>query len=215
MKLPVNRGGLRFYLTLIALLWGAATTASIAAGCPTLVLGVLLHVWAKGCLRQNRVVAMGGPYRFVRHPFYLANALIDASIAVMSNWWLLQIALPIWWLAVYIPVIRGEERFLLESFPNYADYRCKVPCLIPWRRPWPARGEGFSWRNPNIVSGQELPRALRALAYPLLLYVGLLLRRDRWSFSTSGLDLAILTSFLALHLVAVLLRRYQAARWTK
>ena len=76
------------------------------------ILGVWLHTWAKGCLRQNRVVATIGPYRFVRHPFYLANALIDAGLVVMAGWWPLAVVLPLWWLAIYIPVIRGEERYL-------------------------------------------------------------------------------------------------------
>ena len=75
-----------------------------------------LHTWAKGCLRQNRVVATIGPYRFVRHPFYLANALIDAGLVVMAGWWPLAVVLPLWWLAIYIPVIRGEERYLSREF---------------------------------------------------------------------------------------------------
>ena len=141
MKSPLNRGGLRFYLVIIALLCGGLlfrTTSprSILAGLPCLLLGVWLHTWAKGCLRQNRVVATIGPYRFVRHPFYLANALIDAGLVVMAGWWPLAVVLPLWWLAIYIPVIRGEERYLSQNFPDeYPDYKRRVPCLIPWRRP--------------------------------------------------------------------------------
>src|SRR5258708_54701 len=129
MKSPLNRGGLRFYLVLLALLAGtlfanSTTPRSILAGMPLLLLGVSLHTWAKGCLRQNRFVATIGPYRFVRHPFYLANALIDTGLVTMSGLlahsacWPLAIVLPVWWLAIYIPVIRGEERYLAEKFPD-------------------------------------------------------------------------------------------------
>jgi hypothetical protein len=130
MKSPLNRGGLRFYLVAVALAVGtllcqATTPRSILAGLPLLCAGVCLHTWAKGCLRQNRVVAMIGPYRFVRHPFYLANALIDAGLVVMAGWLPLAIALPFWWLPIYIGVIRGEERYL---FPGAA--RCLMRARV-------------------------------------------------------------------------------------
>ena len=191
MKSPLNRGGLRFYLVIIAMLCGillfdTTSTRTILAGLPCLLLGAWLHTWAKGCLRQNRVVAMVGPYRFVRHPFYLANALIDAGLVIMAGWWPLAFVLPLWWLAIYIPVIRGEERYLTENFPGeYPEYNRRVPCLIPWRRPLPSPasgypGDGFRWSNPNIAGGEELPRLARILAYPLLFFVaqGLLRRTE-------------------------------------
>ena len=101
MKSPLNRGGLRFYVVAVALAVGtlyfrSTTARSIVAGLPLLLAGVCLHTWAKGCLRQNRVVATIGPYRFVRHPFYLANALIDFALAVMAGWLPLVIVLPVW-----------------------------------------------------------------------------------------------------------------------
>ena len=133
---------------------------SILAGLPCLILGVWLHTWAKGCLRQNRVVATIGPYRFVRHPFYLANALIDAGLVVMAGWWPLAVVLPLWWLAIYIPVIRGEERYLSENFPDeYPEYKRRVPCLIPWRRcrlpATPARA--FAGATPTSPAGKSFP----------------------------------------------------------
>jgi hypothetical protein len=182
MKLPHNRGGLRFFLVLIVLARGAATHATILAGAPLLLLGTALHFWAKGCLRQNKAVATGGPYRFVRHPFYLANAMIDASLAIMSGWWAIRIALAFWWLAVYLPVIRREERYLTAAFGSvYEEYKKRVPCLIPWRRPLPP-GEGFSWRNPNIAVEGEVSRALRLSAYPLLLLACTDLRAEGFAY---------------------------------
>ncbi len=215
MKSPLNRGGLRFFLVLVALLFGtllyrATTARSILAGLPILCVGVFIHTWAKGCLRQNQVVAMTGPYRFVRHPFYLANALIDAALVVMAGWIPLAIVLPVWWLAIYIPVIRGEERYLSEKFPDvYPDYRRRVACLIPWRRPLPYSGEGFRWSNPNIAGGEELPRAVRILAYPLLFFVAHGLRESGLVWLQNGWNLAGLAGLLTLYVFAWQLRRYQ------
>ena len=172
MKSPFNRGGLRYWLVLVGLIAGATTHASILWGVPLNLLGVAIHFWAKGCLRQNRVVSMIGPYRYVRHPFYVGNAFIDASVAVMSGWWPLQVGLPVWWLIVYVATIRREERHMISLFgPTYEDYRKRVPMFIPYRRPLPATAEGFSWDSENITVGREIPRALRLLGYPLLFYV--------------------------------------------
>ena len=109
-----------------ALWWGAALV----------FLGVALQVYAKGCLRQNQTVSMGGPYRFVRHPFYTANFLLDLGLAVMSGWWPLMVALPLWWLLVYVPTMRREEAILTGLFPDtYPDYQRRLPRLMPFRRP--------------------------------------------------------------------------------
>ena len=215
MKLPHNRGGLRFFLVLLALARGAATPSTILAGTPLLLVGTALHFWAKGCLRQNQTVTQGGPYRFVRHPFYLANAMIDAALAVMSGWWVLWAVLPFWWLAVYLPVIRREEQYLTAAFGSiYEEYQRGVSCLVPWcrrgtrdrgcgspghPRPWVA--EGFSWSNPNIVSEGEPARALRLLAYPLLLLVAADLRGGGlacFAEGRHGWELAVLAALYGL-----------------
>ncbi len=220
MKSPLNRGGLRFYLVTIALvagtcLAGSTSLRSILSGLPCLLLGVWLHTWAKGCLRQNRLVAMIGPYRFVRHPFYLANALIDAAVVIMAGWWPLGLALPLWWLAIYIPVIRSEERYLTQKFPDeYPAYKSRVPCLIPWRRPLPASAraqsdDGFRWNNPNIAGGEELPRAARILAYPLLFYVVQTLRSAGAAGFNDGWNLTALAGLAMLYVLAFELHRHQ------
>ncbi len=226
MKSPLNRGGLRFYLVTIGLvvgtLWAGTTSPhTILAGLPFLILGAWLHTWAKGCLRQNRVVATIGPYRFVRHPFYLANALLDAGIVVMAGWWPLAPLLPVWWLAIYLPVIRGEERYLTENFPDdYPQYKRRVPGLIPRRRPLPYTGDGFRWSNPNIAGGEELPRVARILAYPLLFFVvqGLAdhgyMVPGRLTWLDNGWNLTGLAGLIMFHLLALELHGHQRQkRW--
>lgn len=169
MKVPWDRGGLRTYLVLLSLAACRPAPGAIGWALPLLLLGAALHVYAKGCLQQDQVVARNGPYRFVRHPFYTANLLIDVSIAVMSGWWPLMVALPVWWLLVYVPVMREEERHLSALFPEiYPDYARRLPRLFPRRRPLPPEGEGFSWRNSNLVRDTVFSRLLRLLAYPLL-----------------------------------------------
>ncbi|MFH0962615.1 MAG: isoprenylcysteine carboxylmethyltransferase family protein [Planctomycetota bacterium] len=190
MKSPFHRGGLRFFLVAAALAAGRSGLSSVLCGTPFILLGVLLQVAAKGCLLQDRTVTMAGPYRLVRHPFYLANALIDVGIALMSGWWLLLAVLPVWWLCVYLPVVRAEECRLVSLFPEtYPAYKRRVPMFVPFRQPLPPSGDPFSWRNPNIACGRVLPRALRLLAYPLLFLVVSQFRADGLAFFTDDYGL--------------------------
>jgi len=205
MKFPFDRGGLRFYLVLLALGAGYSSDLSILCGTPLILLGVALHIWSKGCLTINSTVTTIGPYRYVRHPFYAANALIDTGIAVMSGWWLLIAALPVWWLSVYLPVIRREERFLASRFPaEYEAYKKSVSALLPLRRPLPKRGREFSWHHHHIAHGRELSRALRILCYPLLFFAWNEIRTEGLRFLTDNycLEFWALTILLALYVLA-------------
>jgi len=170
MRLPYNRGGLRWYLMVLGLLAGRATIPSILCGVPLLLAGIAMHLWAKGCLHQDQEVTTCGPYRFVRHPFYAGNALIDSAIVIMSGWTLLMCVFPLWWIAVYLRAMRREEADMTRSFGEaYVAYARRIPLLLPVRRPLPA-ALGFSWRNPNILE-TEVPRACRFLSYPFLFVI--------------------------------------------
>lgn len=171
MRLPWNRGGIRTYVLLVGLLADYTTAGWIALGTPFILIGILLHLWTKGCLRQNQEVTTTGPYRFVRHPFYVANAFVDTGIALMSGCWFLQLLLPVWWLAVYVPAMRAEENTMTALFGDrYAAYRTQVPLVVPYRRPLPRQPGGFSWHNPHLVR-TEVPRVFHFLAYPLMFVV--------------------------------------------
>ena len=72
-----------------------------------------------------------GPYGLVRHPIYtgLILALIGTVLALDQWRGLLVIAI------VFVTLwrkLRVEERFMLEAFgERYADYRRRVPALLP------------------------------------------------------------------------------------
>ena len=155
MKSPLNRGGLRFYLVIIALLAGtllARTTSprSILAGLPCLILGVMAAHLGQGLSaaepgrRHDRAVSLrAAPVLPGQRPDR-RRAGGDGRLVAAGR------GLPVWWLAIYLPVIRGEERYLAENFPDeYPQYKRRVPCLIPWRRPLPYHGRWFSLEQPQ------------------------------------------------------------------
>ncbi len=213
MRVPWDRGGIRWYLILLGLVLGHASPTTMLAGAPPLLLGIALHLWAKGCLHQNKEVTTSGPYRYVRHPFYLGNLLLDAALVLMSGSVILGFVFPFWWAVVYIPVMRREEATMAGLFgPAYQTYAARVPLLFPMARPIPA-GSGFSWRNPNILA-VEVPRVLRFLSYPFLFVLAYEWRTSGWAFPPplTPLMFSAVLAILLLNLAAWQIKRIARRR---
>jgi protein-S-isoprenylcysteine O-methyltransferase Ste14 len=81
-------------------------------------------------LQQERgqYVVSSGPYRWVRHPGYLAGTTFFLFGGLgLGSWWSLAPAAV--WSAIILRRARLEDRFLLEQLPGYAAYARRVP----WR----------------------------------------------------------------------------------
>lgn len=190
----------------------------VAVGIALIAAGGALHLWAKGCLHQNREVTTGGPYRFCRNPFYLANGLIDLGLcAVIGRWW---IAAPyaFLWIRVYIETIEREEGQMAERFGvAFRAYRERVPRLLPLRRPLPASGaSAFSWRNPNLAVGSEYARLVRIAVAPMAILLCARLRARAFGAAGPVFDGASLALLAAVGLLwtvkTVLIRRSRRSR---
>ncbi len=80
---------------------------------------------------ENQHVIREGPYSLIRHPGYLGSLLMWVGVAAAtSNWIVLLIVLTAMSLA-YVYRIETEERMLLTTLPNYAEYRTHTWRLIP------------------------------------------------------------------------------------
>lgn len=192
----VNRGKLRTLLVVAACLLGAPTGVTMLAGAAIVLPGILLHLWSKGCLRQNLELTTAGPYRWTRNPFYLANLLVEVGIGVASaNPWILAVYLPLWFF-VYLRTIRREETALAPIFgEKLAAYCARVPKLFPnpFRGPFRPVEGAFSWSNSNLAQGSEYGRMLRLTSYlPLM-----------WTISELRIHGRMETHLLAWQLAAV------------
>jgi protein-S-isoprenylcysteine O-methyltransferase Ste14 len=82
-------------------------------------------------LPEARHLVTGGPYRYVRHPLYVAEALSTLGITLQLQQPLgILIAL-----AIYLGQFARmgyEEEVLERSFPEYAEYRKRTFRLIPF-----------------------------------------------------------------------------------
>jgi protein-S-isoprenylcysteine O-methyltransferase Ste14 len=80
--------------------------------------------------RAGGGLAVGGPYRFVRHPMYLAVILAATAFTVGGfTWWRALASLAL--LPVLVAKVRLEERLLDERFPDRAQRMAGVARLIP------------------------------------------------------------------------------------
>lgn len=81
--------------------------------------------------RVNHTLVTGGPYRWVRHPFYVAGAFaVAANSVVTANWFLaLTGAVTI---ALLVIRTRTEEEKLVERFGDaYRNYMERTGRFIP------------------------------------------------------------------------------------
>jgi methyltransferase len=107
----------------------------------TLAGATVLRVWSirslgdqwnvRGVVPVVGRVVDSGPYRFLRHPNYLAVSLEMAALPLVWPAPVSAVGLSLFNLAVLAPRIRAEER-LLAQLPGYAEAMGAKQRLIPW-----------------------------------------------------------------------------------
>jgi protein-S-isoprenylcysteine O-methyltransferase Ste14 len=131
-------------------LWLARPTwCSMAASAIAVLAGLVIRALASGHVRKNEALATSGPYAYTRNPLYLGSLLIGLGFAVAARSWWVGIVLVAILVAIYLPVIRDEERFLREKFPEFDEYSRRVPRMFPKLATHSSLEEktavGFSW----------------------------------------------------------------------
>jgi len=127
-------------------LWLAIPTlTSILLSTIWIVSGIVLRALASGHLQKNEKLATTGPYAYTRNPLYLGSVILALgfTIAARSPW--VALGLMLLFLGIYLPVIRDEEVFLRERFPEFADYANRIPRLLPSLRSSSNSDWEFSW----------------------------------------------------------------------
>lgn len=114
---------------------------TLTTGFSILIMGVILRILALLKLRENfsMVVESGdkdslivdGPYRYIRHPLYLAILFIAVSGCIiftcMGTW--------IFFVLTLVNILRRikvEEAYLISAFQGYETYRHHTKRLIPF-----------------------------------------------------------------------------------
>ncbi len=121
----------------------AATSDSPSAGALAwIAAGGALGLWALFAmpLRQLRIVpevhprgrlVRRGPYRWIRHPMYLAVLLVAVGLAATAPVpprLVMALALAV---LLVVKQLR-EEKLLCAAYPDYAGYQADTWRLVPW-----------------------------------------------------------------------------------
>jgi protein-S-isoprenylcysteine O-methyltransferase Ste14 len=107
------------------------TWCSIGLGALVVVPGLLIRALASGHVRKNEALATTGPYAYTRNPLYLGSLLIGIGFAIAARSWWVGIALVAMFFVIYVPVIRDEEAFLRQKFPEFEEYARRAPRMFP------------------------------------------------------------------------------------
>ena len=122
--------------------------SSLALGMLLIIPGLLIRAFASGHVKKNEALATSGPYAYSRNPLYLGSLLIGIGFALAARSWWVGALLCAMFFAIYIPVIREEEKFLRERFPEFEEYARQVPRMFPRFR----SSEGSANKTPDGFS---------------------------------------------------------------
>ncbi len=80
--------------------------------------------------KASAMLVMSGPYRWVRHPMYVALLLAMAGIAAEAPD---KVSLGLWLILLLVLNFKAalEERLLQQRWPEYANYRTRTQRFIP------------------------------------------------------------------------------------
>jgi len=136
---------LGFAFTALYLWLAKPTVVSMMIGAALIIPGLAIRALASGHVQKNEQLTITGPYAYTRNPLYLGSLILAVGFAISARSWWIGAGLVLIFLAIYLPVIRGEEAFLQEHFSEFAEYARQVPRLLP-RLSSRNRGQGkFSW----------------------------------------------------------------------
>ncbi len=103
--------------------------------------GFGLRVWSMGVLgkfytrtlkvTEKQSIVRAGPYCFIRHPGYLGSILIWSGVAASATNWIVLLIVFIIVFGVYVYRMQSEEKMLLATNADYAEYREHTWRLIP------------------------------------------------------------------------------------
>lgn len=111
-------------------------------GAGLIFAGNLLFIWSHRALgrnwtpfleiRKGHTLVTNGPYRFVRHPMYVAISLIGIGVSLLSANWTVALSYMLPMTNMYLFRISDEEKMMTEQFGDeYRKYMQNTGQMIP------------------------------------------------------------------------------------
>jgi protein-S-isoprenylcysteine O-methyltransferase Ste14 len=136
---------LGFVFAVLYLWLAKPTVESLLIGAGLVIPGLAIRGLASGHLQKNEQLATGGPYAYTRNPLYLGSLILSVGFALAARSWWIVGGIVLLFFVIYLPVIRSEETFLREHFPQFDEYAREVPSLLPRVSRFGKRSGSFSW----------------------------------------------------------------------
>ena len=125
---------------------------------PLMLIGIVLFVVGFCQIYWSKVTGKGavavGLYRYIRHPQYVALAMMGLGASLYWSRFIVVIAF-VSMLCLYYYLARLEERICLNKFGNsYREYMATTGMFLPRR--WEARWRVLDWRLPEQAWAKSL-----------------------------------------------------------
>jgi protein-S-isoprenylcysteine O-methyltransferase Ste14 len=140
VRVPLGFGFAILYLWL-----AKPSLKSVLVGAGLVIPGLVIRALASGYLQKNKQLATGGPYAYTRNPLYVGSLTLSVGFALAARSWWIVAGIVLLFFVIYLPVIRAEEAFLRERFPQFDEYAREVPSLFPRVSRFGKRSGSFSW----------------------------------------------------------------------
>jgi len=159
-----------FVLAVTCALFSRPTYTEIAVALVLLVVGNFVHFLTKGVLIRNEVLCREGIYSIVRHPYYLANFLIDCCFCMLSGSHYFVLFYPFLFFWAYGPTMQKEERNLAKRYNEaFLSYVLETPRVFPDRQSIRNIGSLFVGYSAKRISAKEMARIVRFCAMAILI----------------------------------------------
>ena len=133
------------FLSAVVFIWLARPTwKSLIAGTVVMIPGLVLRGLASGHVQKDKQLTTSGPYAFTRNPLYLGSLMMASGFAIAARSYWIVALMVLMFALIYVPVIAGEERYLRQTFPEYAEYARQVPRMFPRFTPYGAQASAYS-----------------------------------------------------------------------
>lgn len=86
--------------------------------------------------RKNHTLVTGGPYRWVRHPFYVASALALLAFALITANWFIFINGGVAFLLLVVRTDKEEAKLMERFGDDYRRYMQRTGRFIPKLKTW-------------------------------------------------------------------------------
>ncbi|MCX5709373.1 MAG: isoprenylcysteine carboxylmethyltransferase family protein [Candidatus Omnitrophica bacterium] len=94
-----------------------------------IIWGYFIRICSRGLKSElnpdGHTLVTIGPYKVTRNPMYFGTFVIGLGVSFMLfRWWVTPVFFAVY-LAIYLPLIKGEEKALSERFPNTFKGYCR------------------------------------------------------------------------------------------